>query len=57
MAFGPQQNLYLYDIMAGNNAKAAIHRSYVERLAPWYLKRLDSLAAQAVERRRQATGE
>ena len=56
-AFGPQQNLYLYDIMAGNDAKAAIHRSYVERLAPWYLKRLDSLAAQAVVRRRQATGE
>ncbi len=57
MAFGPHQNLYLYEVMAGNTAKAAIHRTYVERLAPWYLKRLDSLAAQAVERRRQAVGE
>ncbi|PWB76471.1 hypothetical protein C3F09_00440 [candidate division GN15 bacterium] len=57
MAFGPQQNLYLYEVMAGNAAKAAVHREYVERLAPWYVKRLDSLAAQAVERRRRAVGQ
>lgn len=57
LAFGAHQNLYIYEAMAGNSAKAAIHRAYVDRLAPWYLKRLDSLAAQAVERRRQAIGQ
>jgi len=57
LAFGPHKDLYPYAMVVGNRTKAAIHRAYVQRLAPWYLPRLDSLAAQAVERRRQAIGE
>jgi len=57
LTFGAHKDLYPYEVVAGNQSKAAIHRAYIQRLAPWYLPRLDSLAAQMLERKRQAIGE
>jgi tetratricopeptide (TPR) repeat protein len=59
--YEPQADLYVYEYAIGNLAKAAIHRSWIERLAPWRLKSYDSIAefrARNVEaRRRQRLGQ
>lgn len=40
---GAHRELYLYESQAGNAAKAAIHRRWLERLCPWSLPVLDSV--------------
>ncbi len=48
------RDLYLYYALQGDQAKAAEHRMWVEKMMPWYMPRMDSLVAKQVAAARQA---
>jgi arabinofuranosyltransferase len=54
LAYGPHKDLYSYEMVAGDRAKAAIHRKYLEKLVPWYLPRLDSLVNDMLTKKDQS---
>ncbi|MCM2271748.1 MAG: hypothetical protein NDJ18_04225 [candidate division Zixibacteria bacterium] len=53
-SFGPHRDLYSIAVRSGDFVSAEIHRSWLRKLTPWYLPRLDSLTNQQVERLRRS---
>lgn len=54
MLYLAHKDLYMFDMVAGNTAKAKIHRDRLQELIPWYLPRIDTLVARTVRASRQA---
>jgi len=44
LIFSAHADLYIYEYVAGNREKAAVHRRWLEKLTPWHLARMDSTA-------------
>lgn len=50
------RDLYMYYALQGDRSQALEHRSWIEKIMPWYVPRMDSLVAQQVAAARQAGG-
>lgn len=50
LAFAPHRDLYMFDLANGDLAGARLHREYLLKIVPWYVPRLDSLAARGAIR-------
>ncbi len=48
LIFEAHKNLYMYARVMADEAKASVHRRWLNKLVPWYLPRLDSIVAQQV---------
>ncbi|MFZ5981658.1 MAG: tetratricopeptide repeat protein, partial [Candidatus Zixiibacteriota bacterium] len=49
----PHKDLYMYDMVDGDTARALIHRRWLEKLVPWYLPRIDTLVVRTVRLQEQ----
>jgi len=50
----PHKDLYMYEMVDGNLAKAEIHKRWLLELVPWYFPRIDSLVTRTLQAQRQA---
>ncbi|HUV30290.1 MAG TPA: hypothetical protein VMY05_04245 [Acidobacteriota bacterium] len=50
LVYEAHRELYLFSISRGDTRRAVIHRRWLQKLVPWYLPRLDSIAAQSLGR-------
>ena len=55
--FEAHKDLYIYAVMAGDTAKAAIHERWLKKLVPWYWPRVQATAEATRRQAQQAAGE
>ncbi len=48
--FMAHKEMYLYELIKNNNAKAEIHKNWLQKIVPWYFPRIEANALKAMKK-------